>query len=64
MKRRDFIKTVTAGVGGMSVLGAHAQNKAAGKKPLRIALIGCGDRGVRTLLVESCKRAGRRSCRP
>ncbi|MFO7936331.1 MAG: Gfo/Idh/MocA family oxidoreductase [Kiritimatiellia bacterium] len=55
MNRRDFVKTVTAGVGGISVLGAHAQNKASGKKPLRIAVIGCGHRGVRTLLAESCK---------
>jgi predicted dehydrogenase len=55
MKRRDFIRTVTAGVGGLSVLAARAQGTASAKKPLRIALIGCGDRGVRTLLVESCK---------
>ena len=52
MKRRDFIKSVTAGVGSMSVLGTHA---APAKKPLRIAVIGCGDRGIRTLLPESCK---------
>ncbi|MDA3925462.1 MAG: Gfo/Idh/MocA family oxidoreductase [Kiritimatiellae bacterium] len=55
VKRRDFIKTITAGVGGISVLGAHGQNNAHSKKPLRIAVIGCGDRGVRTLLPESCK---------
>ena len=35
MKRRDFIKTVTAGVGGMSVLGANA---APAQKPLRVGV--------------------------
>ena len=28
MKRRDFIKTVAAGVGGLSVLGAYGQDSA------------------------------------
>ncbi len=55
MKRRDFIKTVTTGVGGLSVLGAHGQSKSPAKKPLRIAVIGCGSRGITTLLPESCK---------
>ena len=45
MKRRDFIKTVSAGVGGMSVLGASGQNTAA-NKILRVALIGCGGYGT------------------
>ncbi|HRU71687.1 MAG TPA: hypothetical protein P5111_11470, partial [Kiritimatiellia bacterium] len=55
MKRREFIKNAAAGIGGLSVLGARGQDAAAAKKPLRIAVIGCGDRGVRTLLTESCK---------
>ncbi|MFO7936330.1 MAG: Gfo/Idh/MocA family oxidoreductase [Kiritimatiellia bacterium] len=45
MKRRDFIKTVSAGVGGMSVMGASAQ-KSTVTKPLRVALIGCGGYGT------------------
>jgi predicted dehydrogenase len=55
MKRRDFIKTTAAGIGGLSVMGARGQGVTDAKKPLRIALIGCGDRGARQLLVECCK---------
>ena len=55
MKRRDFIKTTAAGIGGLSVMGARGQGAAGAKKPLRIALIGCGDRGGRQLIVECCK---------
>jgi predicted dehydrogenase len=55
MKRRDFIKTVAAGVGGLSVLSARGQGAAPAKKPLRVAVIGCGDRGARQLLPECCK---------
>ena len=55
MKRREFIKSAAAGIGGLSVLGARGQGAAAGKKPLRVALIGCGDRGARQLLPECCK---------
>ena len=41
MKRREFIKTVSAGVGGMSVLGAGTQSMAATKKPrIKIGQIG------------------------
>jgi predicted dehydrogenase len=41
MKRRDFIKTVSAGVGGISVLGVHAQNTPPVKKPrIKIGQIG------------------------
>ncbi len=50
VKRRDFIRTVTAGVGGMSVLGASGQDKAAANKTLRVALIGCGARACHALL--------------
>lgn len=55
MKRRDFIKTVTAGVGGLSVLSARGQAAAPAKKKVRVALIGCGGRGVGQLLAECCK---------
>ena len=55
MKRREFIKTVAAGVGGLSVVGARGQGVPPAKKPLRVALIGCGDRGARQLLPECCK---------
>ena len=55
MKRREFIKNAAAGIGGLSVLGASGQGAAAGKKPLRVALIGCGGRGCGELLPELCK---------
>jgi len=45
VKRRDFTKSVAAGVGGLSLLGARGQEAAVAKKPLRIALIGCGSYG-------------------
>lgn len=54
MKRRDFIKTVAAGVGGLSVVGARGQSAAPAQKPLRVALIGCGGQGVGTLLPQAC----------
>lgn len=40
MKRRDFIRTITAGIGGMSVVGAHAQEKAPAKPRIKIGQIG------------------------
>ena len=51
--RRNFIKTTAAGIGGASALSVCGQGAAA-KKPLRVALIGCGGRGI-TLLPEICK---------
>jgi len=54
MKRREFIKTVAAGVGSLSVLDARGQSAAPVKKPLRVALIGCGHQGVETLLPQAC----------
>ena len=45
MKRRDFIKSMAAGVGGLSVLGASGLGTTAATKPLRVALIGCGGYG-------------------
>ena len=44
--RRDFIKTAAAGVGGLSALRVCGQSVAPEKKPLRVALIGCGLQGV------------------
>ena len=55
MKRREFIKSAAAGIGGLSVLGARGQGAAGAKKPLRVALIGCGGRGCGELLPELCK---------
>ena len=55
MNRRNFIKKVAAGVGGLTVLGARGQGAAPAKKPLRVALIGCGGRGCGELLPELCK---------
>ncbi len=40
---------MAAGVGGLS-FGAHGQSGVSAKKPLRVALIGCGDRGCHALL--------------
>ncbi len=54
MRRRDFIKTVSVGIGGLSALCVRGQSGAPAKKPLRVALIGCGGRGT-TLLPEVCK---------
>ena len=55
MKRRDFIQTLAAGVGGLTGFGARGQEAAPAAKPLRVALIGCGDSGARQLLPECCK---------
>ena len=49
------MKAAAAGFGGMAASGARGQGAAPENKPLRVAVIGCGDRGVRTLLPESCK---------
>ncbi len=50
MNRRDFIRTAAACVGGLSVSGVQGQWTETAKKPLRVALIGCGDRGCHALL--------------
>lgn len=55
MKRRDFLQTAVAGAGALPAVTAHAQTAAPAKKPLRVALIGCGGRGVGELLAECCK---------
>jgi predicted dehydrogenase len=55
MNRREFIKTVAAGVGGLSSFNACGQGAAPAKKAVRVAVIGCGDRGVMQLLPECCK---------
>ncbi|MBI5820552.1 MAG: Gfo/Idh/MocA family oxidoreductase [Verrucomicrobia bacterium] len=54
MKRRDFIKTVAAGVGSLTALNARGQSETPAQKPLRVALIGCGGQGVGTLLPQAC----------
>ena len=56
LNRRGFIKVTAAGVGGFSALSACGQAAAPAKKPLRVALIGCGNgRGLPVLLPEACK---------
>ncbi len=54
LNRRNFILAAAAGVGGASALSVCGQSVAAAKKPLRVAVIGCGGRGT-TLLPEACK---------
>ena len=54
LNRRDFIKAAAVGIGGLSALSVCGQTVAAERKPLRVALIGCGGRGT-TLLSELCK---------
>ncbi len=54
MKRRDFIRTAAASVGGLSTLPGSGRAAAPTKNPLRIAIIGCGVQGVRTLLSAAC----------
>ena len=54
MKRRNFIRTMAAGVGGLAACGARGQGAAPARKPLRVALIGCGGQGVGTLLPACC----------
>jgi hypothetical protein len=54
MKRREFLKTMAAGVGGLSALNARGQSAASAQKPLRVALVGCGGQGVGTLLPQAC----------
>ena len=55
MNRRTFIKTVAAGVGGLSAWGACGQGTAGGDKPLRVALIGCGLQGIGVHIPAVCK---------
>ena len=53
LNRRNFIKAAAAGIGGMSALSVCGQCATETKKPLRVAVIGCGGRGI-TLLPEIC----------
>ena len=53
--RRDFIKTTVAGVGGLSAWRVCGQTAPAGKKPLRVALIGCGLQGIGVHIPALCK---------
>lgn len=56
VSRRRFIKAAAAGAGGLVCLSACGQAAAAARKPLRVALIGCGNgRGLPVLLPEACK---------
>lgn len=54
LNRRSFIKAAVSGVSGLPVLSVCGQSAAVAKKPLRVAVIGCGGRGT-TLLPEICK---------
>jgi predicted dehydrogenase len=50
------MKAAAVGVGGLSALSVCGQSAAAANKPLRVALIGCGNgRGLPVLLPEACK---------
>ena len=55
LNRRDFIKTASAGVGGLSAWNVCGQSVAAEKKPLRVALIGCGLQGIGVHIPALCK---------
>jgi hypothetical protein len=55
VNRRGFIKAAAAGVGGLSAWHVCGQEAAAGKKPLRVALIGCGVQGTGVHIPELCK---------
>ncbi len=57
LTRRGFLTGAAAGAGGLACLNARGQAVAAAvKKPLRVALIGCGNgRGLPVLLPEACK---------
>jgi predicted dehydrogenase len=54
MNRRKFIKAA-AGAGGLSALRVCGQNAPAEKKPLRVALIGCGAQGIHVHIPALCK---------
>ena len=55
LNRRKFIQAAAAGV-GLSAWSVCGQSAAAAQKPLRVAVIGCGNgRGLPVLLPEACK---------
>lgn len=54
MNRRNFVKAAAAGIGGLSAMGVCGQGAADTAKPLRVAMIGCGGRGI-TMLPAFCK---------
>jgi hypothetical protein len=54
LNRRNFMKAAAAGIGGAAAWRVCGQSAEAAKKPLRIALIGCGGgRGLPVLLPEA-----------
>ena len=54
LNRRSFIRAAVSGVGGLSALSVCGQGNATATQPLRVAVIGCGGRGI-TLLSAICK---------
>ncbi|MGB1657172.1 MAG: Gfo/Idh/MocA family protein, partial [Longimicrobiales bacterium] len=48
MDRRDFVRTTTATIGGLSFVGQPriARAQPSGRDPIRVGLIGCGGRGT------------------
>ena len=48
MDRRDFVRTTTATLGGLSFVGQprFARAQPSGMDPIRVGLIGCGGRGT------------------
>ena len=53
--RRTFVKAALAAVGGQTAWPARCQNAPVEKKPLRVALIGCGLQGVGVHIPALCK---------
>lgn len=54
INRRLFLQAV-AGAAGVSALGTHGQSVAESKAPLRVAVIGCGVRGVSAHIPAACE---------
>ncbi len=55
MNRRSFIKTAATGISGLSVLTVCSQVMETEKKPLRVAVIGCGVQGNHVHIPAACK---------
>ncbi len=55
INRRKFIKTTAAGIGSAATLNVYSQSASEAKKPLRLALIGCGIQGIGVHLPSLCK---------
>ena len=54
ISRRNFMQGA-AGAAGFSVIGAYGQDGAAAVKPLRVAVLGCGIRGLSAQIPAACE---------